>query len=138
MKATRKEIKILEEFERLLPNVKFSYSRAGNKDEVNYTHFFIPPENKFLSHSEYFYNGKQSFIHFTNLDAIQRIVSNKNIRLYNLYNLSDPREYSFAGNLTKFNLQNKEDAKERFFLLSMCNTNLLNGSTAIEFNMNCG
>ena len=135
MKQTAKEKTISNELERLLPNVTINCSRAGNDEGVNYSHFFIPPENKFLKDSEYFYDGKHSFIHFTNLFALQSIISQRNIRLYNLHNLNDPREYSFAGNLTKFNKTNKKDAKDRFFLLSMCKTEILTKSTGIEFNM---
>jgi len=137
MKQTPKEKKILQEFERLLPNIKINSARAGNDDGVNQSHYFIPPDNHYLSNSEYFYRGKLNFIHFTNLFAIQSIITDRNIRLYNLHNLNDPREYSFAGNLQTFNTDNKIDAKDNFYLLSMCNTDLIesNTTTEVEFNM---
>lgn len=55
--------------------------------------------------------------------------------MYNLYNLNDPREYSFAGDLLTFNADNREDAKKNMFLLSMCMTEILTMHTQYEFNM---
>lgn len=135
MKQTPKEKKIISEISRLLPNVTINSTRAGNQKQVHSARFFIPPENKYLSNSEYFFKGKLSFIHFTNLFAIQSIISERNIRLYNLQNLTDPREYSFAGNLITFNNENKIDAQDNLFLLSMCQPQLLINSPEIEFNM---
>ena len=90
-----------------------------------------------MTDSEYFYKDNLNFIHFTNLYALQSIISNKNLRLYNLHNFNDPREYSFAGNLLSFNAENKQDAKDNFFLLSMCHSEILSSRTptGIEFNM---
>lgn len=135
MKQTPKETKITTEINRLIPNVTINSTRAGNQKQVHNSHYFIPPENKYLSNSEYFFKGKLNFIHFTNLFAIQSIISERNLRLYNLHNLNDPREYSFAGNLITFNHENKIDAQDNFYLLSMCQPELLTNSTEIEFNM---
>jgi hypothetical protein len=135
MQQTIKETEIITEINRLIPNVKINSTRTGNEKQVYSAHFFIPPENKYLSKSEYFFKGKLNFIHFTNLFAIQSIISERNLRLYNLHNLNDPREYSFAGNLITFNKENKIDAQDNFYLLSMCQPELLTNSTEIEFNM---
>jgi hypothetical protein len=85
--------------------------------------------------SEYYYQGELKFVHFTSLLAIQSILNSKTIRLYNLNNLNDPREYSFAGDLITFNNINKEDAKENMYLFAMCKTSILTGPTEYEFNM---
>jgi len=95
MKKTAKEKRIINEINRLLPSVTINSARGGNIDEVNQAHFFIPPANKYLEHSEYFYKGRLHFIHFTNLIAIQSIITDRNLRLYNLRNLNDPREFSW-------------------------------------------
>jgi hypothetical protein len=137
MEQTSKEKRIINAFIQLIPNVTIHSARSGNIDEVEQAHYFIPPENKYLVDSEYFYKGRLNFIHFTNLFAIQSIISDKNLRLFNLHNLNDPREYSFAGNMITFNNENKVDAKDNFYLLSMCQTELLTSkiTTEIEFNM---
>lgn len=137
MKQTEKEKKILTELNRLIPNVPFINGRAGNEQEVHNALYCISADNKDLSESEYFYKGKLKFIHFTSLIAIQSIITERNLRLYNLHNLNDPREYSFAGNLLAFNKENKKDAQDNFYLLSMCQTELVTQSnlTEIEFNM---
>lgn len=137
MKHTLKEKKIITEINRLIPNVTINSVRAGNETQVNQAHYFIPPENKYLINSEYSYKGKLNFIHFTNLTAIQSIISERSLRLYNLRNLNDPREYSFAGDLITLDPERRKDAKDNFYLLSMCKTDLLTSSstTEIEFNM---
>jgi hypothetical protein len=137
LKQTDKEKQIETEINRLLPKVPISSIRAGNGDEVNQTHFFIRPENHCLEHSEYFYKGRLNFIHFTNLIAIQAIITDRNLRLYNLRNLNDPREYSFAGDLVTIDAGSRNDAKDNFYLLSMCETSLLTSKTTreIEFLM---
>ena len=135
MKYTNKEKIIVDQINKLLPSVTIHSSRAGTKKAVNESHYFIPPENKYLVNSEYYYKDTLKFIHFTSLFGIEGIIESKNIRLYNLNNLNDPREYSFAGNAITFNNVNKKDAKDNLFLLSMCNTELLSEGIENEFNM---
>lgn len=135
MKVTDKEHRIQAEFQKLLPGIIVHPARSGNNDTVNYSHYSIHPENLNLIESKYSYKGKLKFIHFSSLFAIQSILTNKNIRLYNLHNLNDPREYSFAGDLVTFNSKNKEDAKRNMYLLSMCKTDILSGPAEYEYNM---
>ena len=137
MTSTKKERIIIDTVTRLIPNVTIKPYRAFDKDGVNYARFFIPPQNKYLSNSEYLYSEKLNFIHFTNLFALQSIITDRNLRLYNLHNLNDPREYSYAGDMLTFNDENKKDAKDNFYLLSMCRTNLVTSrkTTDTEFNM---
>lgn len=125
----------MEGLKRFLPNIKFSDLRSGNEDAVTYVVYFIPAENKSFLNSKYFFSEKPKFIHFTTLLAARSIISEKNIRLYNLNNLNDPREYSFSGNLIRFNNENKDDARDNIFLLSMCHPELLSNSIKDEFNM---
>lgn len=137
MKQTNKEIEINEAVNQFLPNVTVKPLRSGNQNKVHHVHYYISTQNKDLAGSEYFYNGNLNFIHFTNLYALQSIISDRNLRLYNLHNLNDPREYSFAGNLQSFNVENKQDAKDNFYLFSMCHEDILSSrlTTDIEFNM---
>jgi hypothetical protein len=135
MRYSKKEIKFISEINRLLPNVKINSTRAGNIDGVNQAHFYIPKENVYLENSDYFYKGKLNFIHFTNLLTIESIINSKSLRLYNLNNLNDPREFSFAGNLFSPNHEYKKDARDNLFILSMCEIEILKNSTEVEFNM---
>lgn len=123
------------ELKRLLSGITFHSTRAGNEDGVNQSHFLILPDNSKLYGSQYFYKEKPKFVHFTSFDKLKSIVNSRVIRLYNLHNLNDPREYSFAGSLMEFNDTNREDAKENMFLLSMCKTDILDGPLENEFNM---
>lgn len=135
MKDTVKERQILEAINKLFPNINISDLRSGNEDAATYVVYFIPPENKSFLNSQYFFNGKLDFLHFTTLSATRSIIAEKNIRLYNLNNLNDPREYTFSGKLLKFNFEHKDDAKDNFYLLSMCEIKLLSSPIKNEFNI---
>lgn len=135
MKITEKEKRIQTELQKLLPGVIIHPVRSGNNDSVYHSHYFIQSENQNIIDSQYSYKGELKFIHFSSLFAIQSILNTKTIRLYNLHNLNDPREYSFAGDLVTFNSENKEDAKNNMYLLSMCKTDILTGPAEFEYNM---
>jgi hypothetical protein len=136
MNFTQKEHLFKQELSRLLPGVTIRSVRAGNADSVNHCHYCVLPEITNISKSRYYYKKEPiEFIHFSTLEAAKAIISSKKLRLYNLYNLNDPREYSFAGDLLTFNAENREDAKQNMFLLSMCRTDILTRPTQYEFNM---
>jgi hypothetical protein len=136
MNFTEKEHLFQRELSRLLPGITIRSVRAGNESAVNHCHYCVLPDFNSISKSQYFYKKKPlEFIHFSSLEAVQAIVSSKKLRLYNLYNLNDPREYSFAGDLLTFNAENREDAKRNMFLLSMCKTEIFTRHTQYEFNM---
>lgn len=135
MDLTKKEIIIQNEFETLLPGIKVRSARAGSKSKVSNSLFCILPENSNLRNSQYYYEENVNLIHFTNLEALKSILKSKVLRLYNLNNLNDPREYSFAGDLLTYNRNNRDDAKENMYLLSMCKTDVLTRHPQFEFNM---
>ena len=140
MELTKKEELILKKISKLIPGIKLDSTRASDNNSVIQSHYYLSRKNEDILNSEYFYKGKGddlSFIHFTNLASLQGIITNKNIRLYNLNNLNDPREFSFAGNLISFDETDKNDAKSNFYLLSMCNKNIFYKSNTFqnEFNM---
>lgn len=135
MDLTQKEILIQNEFETLLPGIKVRSARAGSNSKVNSSFYCILPENNNLQNSRYYYKENANLIHFTNFDSLKAILKSKVFRLYNLNNLNDPREYSFAGDLLTFNKKNREDAKQNMYLLSMCKTDVLTTHPQFEFNM---
>jgi hypothetical protein len=136
-KETEKEVDINKEIKRLLTNITIGSVREANGPSVNFCHYFISPENKNLNNSEYFYKEKPNFLHFTSLIALESIITNGHVRLYNLHNLNDPREFSFAGNLLTVSDSGRKEAKDNFFLLSMCKTETVTSkvSTQNEFNI---
>ena len=135
MDLTQKEILIQNEFETLLPGIKVRSARAGSKTKVSNSLYCILPENSNLRNSQYYYEENANLIHFTNLEALKSILKSKVLRLYNLNNLNDPREFSFAGDLLTYNRNNRDDAKENMYLLSMCKTDVLTRHPQFEFNM---
>jgi hypothetical protein len=136
MELVEKEIVISSELSQLLPNVKISPLRLGSSNGVQAVHYFISPHNHDLLNSEYYYDGELQFVHFTKLSSIQSILSEKHIRLYNLNNLSDPREYSYAGKLNLFNSKIRLNAKENIYILSMCKEQVLRDKNiGFEFNL---
>ena len=136
MKQTEKENRINELIGSYLPGVQLNAIRSIDGNEVLGAYYALSNENKHWKESQYFFKKKRQFVHFTSLTALESIVQSKNIRLYNLFNLYDPREYTFSSKIFTYNHKNKEDAKQNMFLLSMCNTELLiKGAIEIEFTM---
>lgn len=135
METSKNEIKFIEIFGKLFPDVDIKAFRYGNESKVNYSHYFIPPENRHLINSKYFYNKELIFFHFTTLEAIQSIILNRFIRLYNLNNLNDPREFNYAGNLIPIDSDRILDAKENMYIISLCRKSLLNKSIQDKFNI---
>ncbi len=62
------------------------------------------------------------------------ILQERSLRLYNLRNLNDPREFVFASNLLLANEKKIEDAKDNLFIMSFCESNILKNLSS-EFNM---
>ena len=122
---------------RLFPNININHFKAGSQtnNEIRWAnhHFSIPAENSNLYKSSYFHDGG-SVVHFTNLYALNSILSEGLIRLYNLHKLNDPREFTYASKVFNLTQSKKSDAKENFYLISFCDSRLLNEVTS-EFNM---
>jgi len=121
----------------LLPGLDTSFLKygtiSGGLDRFFEVHFFIPPENRNLSNSPYSYNGK-SVVHFSNILALNSILQEKSIRLYNLHNLNDPREFTFSSKIFGLNEVLINDAKDNIFLLSLCERGIL-ADIKNEFNL---
>ena len=121
----------------LFPGLDTDYIKYGTLskglDVFQEIHFNIPPANINLLKSPYF-SGEKSFVHYSNVAALNSMLQEKSLRLYNLHNLNDPREFTFASKV--FDLDNRliEDAKDNIFLISFCKRGILANSTQ-EFNM---
>ena len=114
------ENEFLKVFKKAFPGIEIAPFRYGSIDEIKYSHFQIPPDNRYLAGSDYYLDKQLDFYHFTNLNALQSIISTKTLRLYNLNHLDDPREFLYAGKLLPQNDKFIEDTKENFFILSLC------------------
>jgi hypothetical protein len=136
MKETDKEKRIHNLLNDYLPGVKLDAIRSGSDLEVRHAYYAVSNANKDLKDSQYYYKGKPEFIHFTSLLALESIIQSRSIRLYNLFNLNDPREYSFSAKLFDYTNKNENEARTNMFLLSMCNSDILARNKAKEeFNM---
>ena len=106
MTINKKISKFKEGLLDLFPGLSTTHMMFGNeldeKDVWNTIHFNIPPHNKNLVNSPYFYN-QPTVVHFSNISALNSMVHEQSIRLYNLNNLNDPREFTFASKV--FNLR---------------------------------
>jgi hypothetical protein len=135
MKLSQKEIEIQKQFNFYLPGVKIEAMRMGSGNDVKQAAFSASPVNRDWQRSSYFYKGNLSFIHFTSLAALESIIKERVLRLYNINNLNDPREYSYAGDLLTLDPDRRKDARENSFLISMCESSILKEKTGDEFNL---
>ncbi len=98
-------------------------------------HLSILSQNNSLLGSPYFYT-KNQLVHFTDFEALNSIIRSKSIRLHNLNNLDDPREFSFAGDLFSLTTVEKRDVMDNFFVMAFCDPEILeNREIAREFNL---
>lgn len=112
--------------------IKYSSLTSG-LEKLLEAHFLIPPENKNLINCPYFYN-KKSAVHFSSIPALISILQEKAIRLYNLHNLNDPREFTFSSRLFGLDDDLVEDARDNIFLISLCERHILS-EVKNEFNL---
>ena len=108
----------------LLPNAKVMQSFAMGPVGINKcNHVSLGLSEKFSQYknSNYFYEGKYKFIHYTSIPKLINILRDKKIRLYDLRAMDDKDEFNFAhkvcGESTNFTIN---EAKKRIFCLSMC------------------
>jgi len=72
--------------------------------------------------SDYYYNGKNRFIHYTSLHNAINIINDGFIRMNDITLLDDPQELIFAAKpfLANYNKDEFKELKRRTFSLSMC------------------
>lgn len=78
--------------------------------------------------SIYYYTGEKRFIHWTNLSSLLSMINSKEIRLYNLLNSNDEREFYSAGEELGVNPLYIEHAKANSYVFSFCEKNELNNA----------
>ena len=102
-------------------------------DSVQTLVVYITHRNRSLINSPYYYN-KNLLIHFTNGLALNSMLQEKVVRLYNLYNLNDPTEFTFASKVLKIDNSDIEEARSNIFVISFCEPEIIDDPT-IGFNM---
>ena len=128
--------KFVDTVNSLFPGLEMTHLRYGDskcKDIWQHYEFNIPPANKNLVNSPYFYEGKTA-VHFSSIQALSSILTEKSLRLYNLHALNDPREFTFASKIFRLEKKFFDDAKNNLFLTSFCERAILK-RPADEFNM---
>lgn len=104
----------------LLPIGAFNArSFSGGTTEIIPIKCEVPSTNHLLSGSKYYYTVKKEFVHYTSLKAVVGILREKGIRMYNLKNVSDPKEFDFGVNATKVNNSQINKAKDNTYVFSM-------------------
>src|SRR5258706_11067023 len=100
-----------------LPNISFASSRSiGSGDsEPQNAIFDISNFNSVLRGSNYDYDFKNNsglFVHFTTLKNLLSTIKEKSVRLYDLNNMEDPREWNYAADAFKDYLGHRDLIKE--------------------------
>lgn len=83
----------------------------------------LTDENLHYKDTNYFYNGELKFVHWTSIQNLLSIINNREIRLYNLINSSDPSEFDYAAKALKIPLNQINYSKNYFFTFSFCRSN---------------
>lgn len=68
----------------------------------------------------YYYNGELKFVHWTSVQNLLSIINNREIRLYNLINSSDPDEFDYAAKALKISHNQINHSKNYYFIFSFC------------------
>jgi Protein of unknown function (DUF2971) len=136
--TTEDKIKKFDDaFLKLFPGIATDFLQSGygkdGKIDWQNVQFHIPSNNSNLTKSPYFYESK-SLLHFSNIYSLSSILQEKNVRFYNLHNLNDPREFTFASKVFNIKEDLIQDAKDNIFTMSFCEIEILKKSTS-EFNM---
>ena len=98
------------------------------KIPMGFSHFsneggYVQPSIAYKSYkkSDYYYEGKNKFLHYTSLDNAINIINEGCIRMNDISLLDDPQELIFAGKpLFNKNIDEFREWKSRTFCLSMC------------------
>jgi len=117
---------VLKQF---LPNARYAsagYFGPAEATRASQINMDLADSNGINVGSQYFYNRKYSFIHYTSVQVLLNILKEKKIRLYNLYGMDDKEEFEIPLNYSNKKLTDYEikEIKKRIFCFSMCQTKL--------------
>ena len=117
---------VLKQF---LPNARYSsagYFGPAEATRASQISMDLADSNEINVGSQYFYNSKYSFIHYTSIHSLLNILKEKKIRLYNLCGMDDKEEFEIPLNYSNKKLTDYEikEIKKRIFCFSMCQNEL--------------
>lgn len=118
---TEKHIEsIIKEFTSILykyipKSMIIRHSYSANSFEAKLSEINSP-----FSESQYFYNGKKKFVHWTSVQNLMSILNYRKLRLYNLHNSSDSDEFKYSAKKLNLNDDQIEYAKKYLYTLSFC------------------
>jgi len=127
---TEKEIERLSEsfqreVEEIFPNAPFgmsSYIGGDSEDSYGGYHHEFSINQKVFDGTSYQINGKKEFIHYTSVESFFSILNSGQIKLSDLNNLNDPREFDYLLNQYNIKIDKRqiEIFKRSLYLFSMC------------------
>ncbi len=135
---------IREIVKKFIPGLEINHIKIGTSENLDKTDWksiilTLDGKNARIEKSEYFLGKGTEMVHFTKLKTLIEILNNPKLRLYNLYNLDDPREFEFANRIFQGKSTNNtkilKDAKENLYITSFCKSIIFNKKTSDEFNM---
>jgi len=74
-----------------------------------------------------------SFVHFTSLSALNSICIEQGLRLYNLLNVNDPKEFKMFASIFGFNEFQIESYKGRIHVCSFCDSKVLESDEILTY-----
>ena len=113
----------------MLPNGRHqsvSFFGAAETTRASQINIGLADSNEININSDYFYEKKHSFIHYTSVQTLLSILKEKKIRLYNLNGMDDKEEFELSLKYSnkKLPIYNVSEIKKRVFCLSMCKEEL--------------
>lgn len=132
------EKSLLLEIKKILPhyNNPIIESIDSKTNQATKRYYCISREYHLFRDSDYYYSDSSNLIHFTSLAALNSIVSERSIRLYDLNAMNDPREFSYASEMLLVPEDSIKLSKSELFSFSFCKSFLLQGKTKRkEFNL---
>ncbi len=83
-------------------------------------HASLSDKNHDFKDSSYYYNRELKFVHWTSVNNLLSIINNREIRLYNLFNSSDPDEFYYAASALNISHNQIDHSKNYYFTFSFC------------------
>lgn len=118
---------------RIFPN---NFLQSSGSSGLHFTAQFSN-QNLYFQNTEYSYKDDLEFFHLTNYRNLFSILNSRSIRLYNLHNANDDKEYEYSANLIGMSPEEKERRKNNIYTFSFCpNSELENKCVWEEYGEN--
>jgi hypothetical protein len=119
----------------IYPNFQFHYGHGSSYGGIVHSagHEFIISQSV-LNDSDYEFKKGNQLIHYTSVESAYSILNSKRLRLYNLFNLNDGREFEYLLHERGIQISDNviREIKSQLFISSFC---LYNENNRDDFNM---